>query len=72
MLQGRRELILGPVRWTVEGFTKRKVKHKKASFELVEITRIEIHGPAEELEKLKEPFAPLNPTWWDYQCGLTA
>ena len=40
-------------------------------FELVEITRIEVHGPAEELEKLKEPFAALNPTWWDYHCGLT-
>ena len=39
-------------------------------FELVEITRIEIHGPAEELEKLKEPFGELNPTWWDYQGGL--
>ncbi|HAT19645.1 MAG: hypothetical protein VCA40_08715 [Roseibacillus sp.] len=40
-------------------------------FSLVEMTRMEIHGPAEELEKLREPFAALNPTWWNYQCGLT-
>ena len=39
-------------------------------FQLVEITRIEVHGPAAELEKLKEPFGELNPTWWDYQGGL--
>ena len=41
-------------------------------FQLVEITRIEVHGPAGGLEKLKEPFAELNPTWWDYHCGLTS
>ncbi len=39
-------------------------------FALVEVTRIEVHGPASELEKLKEPFAELNPTWWEYQTGL--
>lgn len=27
---------------------------------LVELTRLEIHGPAEELAKLREPFAGLN------------
>ena len=40
-------------------------------FELVEITRIEVHGPADELEKLKEPFAALNPSWWEYQTGIS-
>ena len=40
-------------------------------FTLVEIIRIEIHGPAAELEKLKGPFAELNPTWWEYQTGLS-
>ncbi len=41
-------------------------------FALVEITRIEVHGPSAELEKLKEPFAALNPTWWEYECGLSS
>ena len=40
--------------------------------ELVEISRIEMHGPAAELEKLKEPFAALNPTWWEYQVGISS
>ena len=40
-------------------------------FSLAEMIRIELHGPAEELENLREPFAALNPTWWNYQCGLT-
>lgn len=40
-------------------------------FESVEITRIEVHGPADELEKLKEPFAALNPSWWEYQTGIS-
>lgn len=39
-------------------------------FALVDVLRIEVHGPAAELEKLKEPFAALNPTWWEYQCGV--
>lgn len=29
-----------------------------------DLTRIEIHGPAAELEKLKKPLAHLNPTWF--------
>ncbi|MBL49820.1 MAG: hypothetical protein CMP28_12840 [Roseibacillus sp.] len=40
-------------------------------FELVEIIRIEVHGPAGELEKLKGPFADLNPSWWEHYCGLS-
>jgi hypothetical protein len=39
-------------------------------FGLVEIIRIEVHGPGEELAMLKEPFAELNPTWWEYQIGI--
>ena len=34
------------------------------------VERLEIHGPAEELEKLKEPLAPYGPTWFTYDCGL--
>jgi hypothetical protein len=28
---------------------------------MAELVRIEVHGPAAELEKLKEPLAELNP-----------
>ena len=29
-----------------------------------ELVRIEVHGPAAELDKLKEPLAELNPAWF--------
>lgn len=35
-----------------------------------ELQRIEVHGPAAELAKLKEPLAGLNPTWYVYECGV--
>ena len=31
---------------------------------IADLTRLEIHGPAEELEKLKAPVAHLNPVWF--------
>ena len=31
---------------------------------MAELVRIEVHGPAAELEKLKEPLAHLNPAWF--------
>jgi quinol monooxygenase YgiN len=31
---------------------------------MADLTRIEVHGPAPELEKLKKPLAHLNPTWF--------
>ncbi len=31
---------------------------------LVDLIRLEIHGPARELEKLKAPMAKLNPQWF--------
>lgn len=39
---------------------------------LADLTRFEVHGPAEELEKLKGPLGVLNPTWFVYQCGIPA
>ena len=36
-----------------------------------DLTRLEVHGPAAELEKLKAAFAPFNPTWFAYQTGVT-
>ncbi len=38
--------------------------------ELCELTRLEFHGPAEELEKLKEPLAHLPAQWFVRVAGL--
>jgi len=31
---------------------------------MADLTRVEVHGPTEELEKLKKPLAHLNPEWF--------
>jgi hypothetical protein len=31
---------------------------------IADLTRVEVHGLAEELEKLKGPLAHLNPAWF--------
>ena len=36
---------------------------------MADLARLEIHGPAEEIEKLKEPLAAFNPTWVVFACG---
>jgi hypothetical protein len=38
--------------------------------QIVDLIRLEVHGPAGELAKLKGPLAHLNPTWFVYECGL--
>lgn len=35
-----------------------------------DITRLEVHGPAEELEKLREPLAGLNPQFFTLEYGF--
>lgn len=35
-----------------------------------EVVRLEIHGSAAEIEKLKVPFAAMNPEWFVYECGV--
>lgn len=37
---------------------------------IADLTRLEIHGPAEELETLKPALAALNPTWFASVCGV--
>ncbi len=37
---------------------------------IADVIRIELHGPAEELEKLKSTFADLNPDYFTYACGI--
>lgn len=34
------------------------------ALKMADLTRIEVHGPAAELEKLKGPLAHLNPVWF--------
>jgi hypothetical protein len=34
------------------------------ALKISELIRVEMHGPAEELDKLKEPLAHLNPEWF--------
>ncbi len=37
---------------------------------LATLARLEVHGPAGELEKLKGPLGALNPQWFVYECGV--
>jgi quinol monooxygenase YgiN len=35
-----------------------------------DVHRLELHGPAAELEKLKGPMAALQPTWFAFEIGV--
>lgn len=35
-----------------------------------DLVRLELHGPAAELDKLRERCGPLNPVWFVLQCGI--
>jgi quinol monooxygenase YgiN len=35
-----------------------------------ELLRIEVHGPLDELEKLQEPLAELNPDYFGFHSGM--
>jgi len=37
---------------------------------IAEMTFLEIHGPADELEKLKEPLSELSPRYFELECGF--
>lgn len=34
------------------------------------VTRLEVHGPAAELEKVKEPLAPFSPRYFILEYGI--
>jgi hypothetical protein len=36
----------------------------EVALKMAELIRVEVHGPAAELEKLKGPLAHLNPSWF--------
>ena len=38
---------------------------------VADLTRVEVHGPAQELEKLKRPLARLNPAWFTLEARVT-
>lgn len=38
--------------------------------QIAEFTRLEIHGPADELAKLKEPLADLNARYFELEYGF--
>ena len=42
----------------------------REALQLAEITRLEIHGPESELEKLRAPLAALNPQFFTLECGF--
>lgn len=35
-----------------------------------DLTRMEIHGPKEELDKLKAPLAPMKPDYFELEIGF--
>lgn len=34
------------------------------------VARVEVHGPAAELDLLRGPLGGLNPDWFAYECGV--
>ena len=41
-----------------------------ALMKISDLARLEIHGPAAELAKLKGPLADYQPAWFEYACGI--
>lgn len=35
-----------------------------------DLTRLEFHGPAEEIDRLREPLGHLNPAFFVRRCGI--
>ena len=35
-----------------------------------DLTRLEVHGPAAELEKLKDAVGGMKPAWFAWECGV--
>jgi hypothetical protein len=40
------------------------------ALQISDLTRLEVHGPAEELEKLKAPLTELNPQFFALEYGF--
>lgn len=39
-------------------------------FQIATLTRLEVHGPAAELDQLRGPMAQMNPAWFILEIGL--
>jgi quinol monooxygenase YgiN len=39
--------------------------------QIADLIRLEIHGSAAELEKLRPAFGPMNPEWFVFECGVS-
>jgi hypothetical protein len=37
---------------------------------VADLTRLEFHGPAAEIDQLREPLGHLNPAWFVLRCGI--
>lgn len=37
---------------------------------MAELTRLEVHGPGEELDKMREPLTELNPAYFILEYGF--
>jgi quinol monooxygenase YgiN len=42
----------------------------KEMLTMSDLTRLEFHGPAEEIDQLRGPLGHLNPTWFVLRCGV--
>jgi hypothetical protein len=42
----------------------------KEALKIADLIRLEVHGPAKELDKLKEPLAEFKPTWFVREYGI--
>lgn len=40
------------------------------ALEISELLRVEVHGPAEELDKLREPLGHLGPDYFEFHSGI--
>ena len=38
--------------------------------QITDLFRLEVHGPAAELAKLKDPFEALEPEYFAWECGV--
>ena len=41
------------------------------ALKISDLKRLELHGPATELAKLKGPLAAFNPAWFVHECGAS-
>ncbi len=40
------------------------------ALKIAKLARVEVHGPADEVEKLRQPLADLNPQFFTLECGI--